>query len=135
MTSQPLNVTGVAGAAPVPAGAAVAPGVSVMSACEGMDCAVTRVEDDQTKHRYVAYNSAGVEMGWLGYRVEKGVLVIWTTRTEPEFRGHGVADVMTRYAMDAAIAAGTPVQPDCWYASEWIQKHPKYAKHVIDPGF
>jgi len=96
---------------------------------------VAKVKNDRTKSRYVAYNAAGVEMGWLGYRKEKGVLVIWTTRTEPEFRGNGVADALTRHAMESAIAKGTPVQPDCWYASEWIQKNPKYARHVTDPGF
>lgn len=100
-----------------------------------LDTAVAKVKNDKIKGRYVAYNAAGTEMGWLGYRKEKGVLVIWTTRTEPEFRGRGVADALTRHALDSAIKKGTPVQPDCWYASEWIQKNPRYARHVTDPGF
>jgi len=99
------------------------------------DTAVAKVENDQVKSRYVAYNAAGQEMGWLGYRLENGVLVIWTTRTEPEFRGRGVADQLTRHAVEAAVAANTPITPTCWYASEWIQKNPKYARYVTDPGF
>jgi len=100
-----------------------------------LDTTVAKIKNEKIKGRYVAYNAAGTEMGWLGYRKNKGVLVIWTTRTEPEFRGRGVADALTRHVMEHAVAKNTPVAPECWYASEWIQKNPKFARYVTDPGF
>lgn len=134
MTCPPLNSDL---GADVVAPDVVTPDVGVFQADDAgaPDFAVARVENDTVKSRYVAFNAAGVEMGWLGYRSEKGVLVIWTTRTMPEFRGHGVADALTRKAADDAVAAGTPIDPICWYASEWMHHNPKYLKYVTDPGF
>ncbi|MCL1800199.1 MAG: N-acetyltransferase [Promicromonosporaceae bacterium] len=99
------------------------------------DMEVASVENDGAGSRYVAHNRVGTEMGWLGYRDEKGVRVLWTTVTHPEFRGHGVASKMTRKVMDDAVASGTPIDPVCWYASEWVQRNPQYSKIITDPGF
>jgi len=101
----------------------------------GLDAAVAKITNDKENGRYVAFNAGGDEMGWLGYRKEKGALVIWTTRTQPEFRGKGVADALTRYAVDKAVAKEMPISPVCWYASEWMHRNPKYLKYVTDPGF
>jgi predicted GNAT family acetyltransferase len=96
---------------------------------------VDRIVDERDNGRYVAYTKDGQEMGWLGYRIDKGVKVLYTTQTDPKFRGQGVADQMTRKAIDDAVAAKELIDPECWYASEWVNRNPKYSKYVTDPGF
>ena len=110
-------------------------GAVVVDGGEPASFEIANIVNDPAQGRYIAYNAGGAEMGWLGYRMENGVLVVWTTRTDPGFRGHGVADQLTRRALDDAVADGTPIDPVCWYASEWVHRNPKYARHVTDPGF
>lgn len=52
------------------------------------------------------------------------------TITFPEFRGHGVAAQVVKYALDESRAAGCSVTATCWYVDEYIGKHPEYADLV-----
>lgn len=70
---------------------------------------------------------AGRVIGTLRYARQDGVLIMPSTVTDPEFRGHGVASSLTRQALDDVREAGLRVRPDCWYVAGWIEAHPEYA--------
>jgi len=99
------------------------------------DAAVARIANQQATGQYIAYNKAGVVLGWLDYRDEKNRRVIYHTETNPIFRGKGVADTVTRHAMDDAAKQSLSVEPSCWYAAEWIQRNPSYGKYVVNPAY
>lgn len=91
------------------------------------------ITDDAAASRYEARSASGDVMGVLEYRREPGgTWVLPSTRTTPEYRGHGVAGALTRTALDDARTAGAGVIPLCWYVAEWIEKHPEYADLVRD---
>ncbi|WP_125775512.1 GNAT family N-acetyltransferase [Antribacter gilvus] len=91
------------------------------------------VADNTQESRYEARSAEGEVMGVLEYRRDAAdTWVLPSTRTDPAFRGRGVAGTLTRRALDDARAAGASVVPVCWYVAEWIESHPEYADLVRD---
>ena len=87
-------------------------------------CIIVRVPDQA---RYEAHHPENDRiMGWLNYRVEGDVVVIHSTATVPEFRGRGVAGLLSRQALEDAIAEGRKVDALCWYVAEYIERNPRY---------
>ena len=98
------------------------------------------IRHDEDACRYEAVDSQGQVMGWLGYRDDdipggSGHIVIYTTHTAPEHRGRGVAGLLTRRCLDDCIAAQRTVDTACWYAAEFVQRHPQYQLHVAAADF
>lgn len=71
-------------------------------------------------------DDVGAVVGFLRYDRRDRTVTISNTVVVPEFRGHGVADALTRRALDDAHADGVLVDPACWYVEQWIHRHPDY---------
>lgn len=108
------------------------------AAPESVSDAVATVEvtNNETENRYEARAADGSLMGWLDYELRRGgVLATTHTVTLPEFRGQGIASKMTAKVFHDAAETGNQIDPACWYVAEFIQRHPKYARQVVDYGF
>jgi len=68
----------------------------------------------------------GAEVCLLNYRRSAGKLVIYHTEVPPPFESRGLAERMTRAALDFARSENLQVQPRCSYAAYFMQKHPEY---------
>ncbi|MDR0482428.1 MAG: N-acetyltransferase [Cellulomonadaceae bacterium] len=110
-------------------------GPPVVVAVMDADSQVHEIWEDKVTGKYQAYSEAGELMGWLGYTREKNVVTIYTTRTEPDYRGQGVASTLTRKVLDDCREAGVEVDAACWYAAEFVQRHPMYARMMVNLGF
>lgn len=97
---------------------------------------VVAVTNNEGASRYEARDADGTLMGWLDYEIRKGnVLVTTHTVTLPAYRGQGIASKMTRQVFEDAAKTGDQIDPACWYVAEFIQRHPKYSRQVVDLGF
>lgn len=51
------------------------------------------------------------------------------TVTLPQYRGRGLAAVLTEHALDDALEHGLSVIPSCWFVREFIETNPdKYGR-------
>ena len=100
-----------------------------------VDAKVARIANQKATGQYIAYNKAGAVLGWMNYRDNRGHRELYHTETNPIFRGKGVANDITKHAFDEAMKQGIDVDPSCWYAAEWVQRNPAYAKCVARPAF
>ena len=66
----------------------------------------------------------------LGFVRQGDVLLLTHTGTEPEFRGRGLASVVTAAALDDVRSRGEKVRPSCSFAVEFLDEHPEYADLV-----
>src|SRR6266436_1034858 len=66
------------------------------------------------------------ELCLLNYRRTAGKLVIYHTEVPQPFEGRGLAERMTRAALDFARSEILQVEPRCSYAAYFMQKHPEY---------
>ena len=55
-----------------------------------------------------------------------GKLVIYHTEVPPPFESRGLAERMTRAALDFARSENLQVEPRCSYAVYFMRKHPEY---------
>jgi len=68
----------------------------------------------------------GGELCLLNYRRSAGTLLIYHTEVPPPFEGRGLAERMTRAALDFARSENLQVEPRCSYAVYFMRKHPEY---------
>jgi len=68
----------------------------------------------------------GGELCLLNYRRSAGKLVLYHTEVPQPFEGRGLAERMTRAALDFARSENLQVEPRCSYAVYFMQKHPEY---------
>ena len=68
----------------------------------------------------------GGELCLLNYRRSAGNLVIYHTEVPQPFEGRGLAERMTRAALDFARSENLQVEPRCSYTAYFMQKHPEY---------
>ena len=54
-----------------------------------------------------------------------GVFTITHTYTDPSLRGQGIAAGLVEAAVEDIKAQGGEVRATCWYAAEWLGKHPE----------
>ena len=64
----------------------------------------------------------------LDYTDEGGTLVILHVGVPHEFRGQGVAGVITKAGLEYAKSKSLRVIPLCSYAAAYIRRHPEYAE-------
>jgi len=84
------------------------------------------VVDTPEAQRYEA-RVGGTLAAFAEYRLRPGRIIFTHTETDPAFRGHGVADVLVRAALDDARRRGLAVTALCPYVAGWIDRHPDYA--------
>jgi predicted GNAT family acetyltransferase len=69
--------------------------------------------------------------GYLEYHKDGDVWSLNHAFTFPALRGNGVAAQVTKYALDAAVAAGARVRPVCPFVADYlaanIAANPEYA--------
>ncbi|WP_051367973.1 GNAT family N-acetyltransferase [Hamadaea tsunoensis] len=70
--------------------------------------------------------------GYLEYARHGGVWAYNHAFTFPEFRGRGIAAEVTRFALDAAEAAGVRVRAVCPFVADYLAAHPGYAHLKTD---
>jgi uncharacterized protein len=55
-----------------------------------------------------------------------GWMTIWHTEVPPSLRGHGIADMLARTALEYARDNGLKVDVICPFTSGFIQKNPEF---------
>lgn len=86
---------------------------------------------DDAASRYVG-RLAGQHVSQIDFRLHGSSMIITHTRTDPAYRGQGLAAQITRYALDDARARGLTVVPQCPYTASYVEEHPEYAD-LVDP--
>lgn len=69
--------------------------------------------------------------GYTGYveyaLLPQGVMDIRHTIVPKEIGGRGIAAALVKFALEYARSQGMKVRPSCWYAEEFLRRHPEYA--------
>jgi uncharacterized protein len=86
-------------------------------------------EHDVAGHRYVGRIDDEV-VASLDYADNGSVRSMTRTFTNPAFRGHGYAGLITAHAVADAEADGRSVRAMCWYVAQWFDEHPEKA-HLL----
>ncbi|SEQ16137.1 GNAT family N-acetyltransferase [Microlunatus flavus] len=87
------------------------------------------VTRDDERSRYEG-RIDGQVVSVLAFVRQGEVLLLTHTGTEPEFRGRGLASVVTAAALDDARRRGEKVRPSCPFAVDFLEEHPEYADLV-----
>ena len=69
--------------------------------------------------------------GYTGYveyaLLPQSVMDIRHTIVPKEIGGRGIAAALVKFALEYARSQGMKVRPSCWYAEEFLRRHPEYA--------
>jgi uncharacterized protein len=91
------------------------------------------VRDNPQASRFEVYVD-GEFAGVSDYRLTDDQIIFPHVEVDPRFRGHGVAAVLVRYALDAVRDEGTrTVVPVCPYVQTFIRRYPEYRSLVEGP--
>lgn len=82
------------------------------------------IRHDASAGRYEL--STGGSLAVLDYQHEGDRIVITHTFVPPALRGQGIAEKLTRRALDDARREKRKVVPSCSYAAAFIQRHAEY---------
>jgi hypothetical protein len=63
-------------------------------------------------------------VGVIDFRLQGTTVVVTHTGTEPQWRGHGIAGRLTRFALDDIRDRGQHVSPVCPYTADYLDRHP-----------
>jgi predicted GNAT family acetyltransferase len=66
----------------------------------------------------------------VDYQFDGKVMTITHTGVPQAVGGRGIANLLTRFAVQAAEAEGWKVRPACEYAETWFKRNPEYA-HLL----
>lgn len=83
-------------------------------------CVEIRTAHDAARHRFVLYVSEQVA-AISEYFETKEQRTFFHTVTFPQYRGRGLAAVLTEYALDDTRTSGMTVVPSCWFVREFIE--------------
>ncbi|MDR5701926.1 GNAT family N-acetyltransferase [Agromyces aerolatus] len=86
--------------------------------------------DDRS--RYEVSDGARV-LGFAMFREEPGRVVFTHTVVKPEFEGRGIGSELARHVIEATIAAGDTIVPECPFIAAYLEEHPEYADSVAAP--
>ena len=70
-------------------------------------------------------------LAWADYRIRDGKYVLPHVEAEPPLRGTGAAGRLMQQIVDHARANQLVLEPRCYYARIWFQRHPE-AADVLD---
>lgn len=88
----------------------------------------------------VRHNEAGSQfelptdagLAFAAYRRDGDVWTFTHTIVPPEAEGHGVASTLIRFALETVDAAGGRIVPQCRFVRAYIDRHPEWARLVVD---
>ena len=86
----------------------------------------TEVRRNERQSRY-EISLDGRLVGFADYRAEGDTMVFPHTEIEPSMRNEGLGAELVRGALDDVRARGGTVVAQCWYVTEFIDQHPRYA--------
>lgn len=66
----------------------------------------------------------------IDYRLDGTTMVITHTGVPEPVGGRGIANLLTRFAVQVAEAQGWTIRPACSYAATWFKRNPEYA-HLL----
>lgn len=78
---------------------------------------------DDDGSRYLAVED-GHQVGLIDFRRTPESVAIDHTETKPEVRGRGIADQLTRFAVDDIRDQDLTVIPNCPFTKAWFDAHP-----------
>ncbi|MBA8795680.1 hypothetical protein FHX74_003316 [Friedmanniella endophytica] len=80
---------------------------------------------DDTASRYLATED-GQQLGLIDFTLsdDRDKIVILHTETVPAARGRGIADQLTRFAVDDIREQGFKIVPVCPFTEAWFDSHP-----------
>ena len=70
--------------------------------------------------------SAG-HTAYLSYSRRTGSIALVHTEVPPELKGHGIGNLLARFALEFARAEGLQVEALCPFVAEYIRRHQEYA--------
>jgi uncharacterized protein len=91
------------------------------------------VHRDDARHRYYA-EIDGHEARILFAPAGDRTLDFQHTQVAPELRGHGVANLLIRRALDDVRARGERIVATCPFVKAFLGKHPEYQDLLAEPG-
>lgn len=79
-----------------------------------------RTENQPDQHRFVL--TLGSELAAFSeYYDDDASRTFYHTVTLPQYRGRGLAAVLTEYALDDTLDRGLTAIPSCWFVKEFIE--------------
>lgn len=84
---------------------------------------------DDRRSRYEA-SLGDTAVGVVEYSLRDRTMIIVHTGTKPEFRGNGIAALLSTHVLDDARRLGLQVVPECPFTAQFIVDHPEYADLV-----
>ena len=84
---------------------------------------------DDDRSRYLAHED-GHQLGLIDVDADEAdpdLIIFAHTETLPEARGRGIADQLTRYAVDDIRSRGQKIVPRCPFTQAWFDSHPDEA--------
>lgn len=94
---------------------------------------VTTIEHNEATSRFVLHFE-GQEAGVAEYERDGDQWVFTHTEVPPELSGRGLAGKLVGHALDAAIAEGGTIVPQCPYVAAYVRKHPQYQEYTAGDG-
>jgi len=95
--------------------------------------AAVDVRRDDTNRVYAA-TLGGRQIANIRYDEVEGRVVVIKTTVDPEFRGRGIAEELTAYALDDIRDRGMRVTVYCPYVTRFIKGNPQFAD-LLDPQY
>lgn len=97
-----------------------------------MNSSAPEVVDRPERRRYEI--AVGEHVAFLKYRRHDDRIDLTHVEVPDAVRGRGLADLLTRFALDRARELRTPVAVKCPYVAAWLERHPGYAELIVPPG-
>ena len=91
-----------------------------------------RIEHDQEKNKFEAYDDSGARMGEIAYVPRRGALSANHTWVSDEFRGRGVAGKLLDALVAFAVAGDLKIIPICSYVASAFEKNPERYREVME---
>ena len=73
-------------------------------------------------------------VAYAEYRQAPGRVIFTHTVVEPEYEGRGIGSRLAKTVLDASVAAGLRITPQCPFIRAHVMRHPEYAAHVDMPA-
>ncbi|MBX3117567.1 MAG: N-acetyltransferase [Fimbriimonadaceae bacterium] len=90
--------------------------------------AIPTPKDNTERSRYELQLDGGLAI--LDYRRDSGVVSLNHTEVPHALRGRGIANMLTRYALESARSDGLKVKAVCPFVKGFLDKHQEYADLV-----
>ncbi len=69
---------------------------------------------------------------YVKYHISGGALYIDSTFVPEEYRGRGLAEILTKAAIEHARQSSLKIVPVCSYAKRYFEMHPEYKNLIVE---